>query len=291
MLRRLTLMLLFAPQLALAHGTPPIRFVSPVGPAAQVERGAPYVVSWHDPDLYPDDLLELHARPTSPPPYITFWPTERIDGAPVAPVVTMEDPVNALTVDTAGLAPGPWFFWFSVRDAGGDKYVAPAGVLTVLEPGVPPAPTIWLHEPATSTGASGEAFDAVWSTWPTDGVTVTLEASVDDLEGLALAPIADDLAGGTQVRHTVELRCVPDGAIGLRATVRDAAGRTGSAWATGRVSLHRPPGTTLPADCAQPPAPAAPSGGGDEGSGCSTTSDGATSLLALLPLALLRRRP
>lgn len=289
MRRRLPLALLLLPSSALAHGTPPIRFATPVGPAATVTRGEPYVVSWTDPDLYPDDLIELRARPTPPPPYISFWPTDRIEGEPVAPQVTMEDPGNAITLDTSALAPGPWFFWFAVRDAGGDKYVAPAGVLTVLEPGVDPAPTIWLHEPASSTGATGERFDVVWSTWPEEGVTVELSTSVDDLEGEALRPIAQGLPGGAQVRHTIDLRCVPDGAIGVRAIVTDAEGRTGAAWATGRVSFRRPPGTPLPADCPQPTAPTpAPTPDGQE-SGCDAAG-GTANLPALLPLILLRRR-
>ena len=277
---------LLLPSAALAHGAPPVSFLAPVGPDSVVVRGEPFRVEWYDPNLYPDDTLLLMATSEPPPPYIAFWPVDQIAGEPIAGPVTMDDPANAFELDTSALEAGPWWFWFAVEDpASGSKYVAPNGVLTVIEAGETPAPAIWFDEPWTSTGAVEQSFEVVYSTSSPD-VTVTLFGSLNDLEGEALAPIAEGLPGGTRVAHTVSLRCVGDGAYGLFATVQDGEGREGSAWATGRISWRRPVDEPIPEDCFPPEPPGEGPPPGDGGCACSSAATG----LPLLPLLLLPLR-
>jgi len=270
-----------------AHGELAIRLEAPSGPGNVVERGTPAVVRWSDPDLG-DAAVTLYVRPTPPPPYVASWPLGEIEGTPVYGPVALADGANEATIDTGALAPGLWFVWAAVRAADGHtQYVPPAGVLTVIEPGETPPPSIWFSSPQRNATASGGLFEAVYSTWPESGVEVELLGSIEDLAGERLARVAAATPGSAQ-RVRVETRC--SGGTGwftLGGIVRDAAGRTGRALATGRVlSLAAAPEGT----CGAGDGGSGSAGGGGCASGGGAPGASAGVALVLLFVRERRRR-
>ena len=79
---------------------------------------------------------------------------------------------------------------------------------------------------------------------------MTLLGSVNDLDGELLEVLAADLPGGKTQAQEIDFHCSEDGAYGVFAEVTDAAGRKGTAWATGRISWHRlDPESPRPSEC------------------------------------------
>lgn len=279
-------LLLALPATALAHGEVPAAFEAPLGPGNVVVRGEAAVVRWRDTDLG-DATISLHATRTPPPPRVSSWPLDQVEGERIHGPVPVTDPVDEVVLDTAALEPGHWFFWLGLEAPDGHtQYVPPAGVLTVVEPGAAPPPSVFFDAPARNDTAQGGAYVARLTTWPTEGIEVVVRAGFADAKGL------DDSVAwvgrpGIAEPVEVDLRCVAPagGWVELHATVAAPDGGSGAAWATGRLLV--PANAGAPGDCPAPPGSAGKRPRPRDGAGCAAAG-GESPLLALF--LLLRRR-
>ncbi len=236
-----------APAAALAHlnGVPTTAWPgSPHGVGA-VSYGD-YTITWTDYDdqaTTGETTIDVFVSRTMPPTYrMGTRPRFPADGDPpiaLALGIAEDDLENAVVWDTSSVPPGTWFVWTVAHDEPFEMVAFARGVVSVAREGGSVWPAVIVTSPDASSRVSDASFLIRFEAFdPDQSAAIRLEASraLDGVEWILLAEGLPAEGGGSFLWDT---RAFSPGDWMIRATIEDARGLSTSAYGRFFVRIDR----------------------------------------------------
>lgn len=249
------------------------RFDTPVDVGNVADQS--FTFTWQDNEMDLTGLFGFFFQRSNLPP------NGRLDdlaGDPIvgAEMISISDTANAFTWDTTGVPAGSYYLYAITTDSPLPQiFSLSRGVTTVQHGGDPLFPAVVVDEPNGSGDIVANAYPVQWRASGVGPLTATISFAIPDDDPLLVPPvvIATDVPMVPEGDHFVgcylwDLGDRPGGYHYVLIEVRDAAGRTHSAFSRGSLTVYRDP---APVDAGPVATCSLPMGDPDAGAG---TADG-----------------